>query len=309
MNHDSSTENNGIFNHDFRLPGPTGDFPAGWQRNREWKKGSVNWQTDQASCWILMTNSGGSVPSLCQQRLYSTPVYQGQVWSLGLKCRFEETLAVGVNVYFIRQSSRTIKNSLEFICEPGFEDYHGIVTVPTGASYAFVEVILQDLGVLTIEDVQFCRVFPVGEYDTDSRGRFKINTVESVKQVLEPLTVQRIIDPVYLRGPLETVRKSKDFYEDLQATEKLASSSVQDVMLLKVYSFCIINVGNHKAYIGLQISPDGVHWIDDQPAMAELSAGESRVLISTYYLKFIRVVFSAEAKNQTKLRIFFQGCS
>lgn len=309
MNHSSWPGKNYIFNHDFRLPGPAEDFPAGWQRNRGWSKGSIDWEKDEALCWIAMTNSGGRVPSLCQQRLYSTPVYQGQVWSLGLKCRCEETLAVGLNVYFIRQSSRTIKSSLEFICEPGLEDYHGMVTVPTGANYAFVETTLQDPGVLIIEEIQFCRAFPVGEYDTDARGRFRINTVESVKQVLEPLTVQRIIDPVYLRGALETVRKGKDFYEDLQATDKQASSSVQDVMLLRVYSFCIINTGRHKAYIGLQISPDGVHWIDDQPAMAELPAGESRVLVSSYYLKFIRVVFTAESKNQTKLRIFFQGCN
>lgn len=308
MDYSSPAIKNYVFNHDFWLPGPAGDFAAGWERNRGVRGGSIEWDKDEASCWIVMRNAGGSVPRLCQQRLYSTPVYQGQVWGLGLKCRSEESLAIVLNVYFIRQSSRTIKISLEFICEPGLEYYNGVLTIPAGANYAFVEVALHDPGMLVIGDVLFGKAFPVGEYDTDAQGRLNINRVDSVKQVLEPLTVQRIIEPLYLRGPVEIVRKSKDFYEDLQAVESKAVSSVQDIIQLRIYSFCVINMGRNNAYIGLQISPDGVHWIDEQPAGTALAAGECRVLVSTYYLRYIRVVFSTGAKNQTKLRIFFQGC-
>lgn len=295
---DCESQQNYIFNHDFCLPGPSGNFPMGWQKYKSGKTSSIDWNNDNNIASIRIKNRTRLMTSICQQRLFSIPVYEAQVWKVGVICRSNEKLNATIIVHFVSTSSRLLQTTLDFNIEPENEHYYSTVTINSGVDYAYIEIGLKEPGTIWIEDVEFSRVFPVDKFDADARGRLNINSVENIKRILEPVLMQ---------GKIETVKQSKDIFEDVIAEPMYGNSSVQDVLNLDTYSYCVINLGDHNALVYVQISPDAVHWINEPNANNRIKPGQSKVLVCNNFLRYIRVVYQAENGGNTRLRIFFQG--
>lgn len=290
-------QQNYVFNHDFRLPGPSGNFPMGWQKYKSGKTNSIDWNNNDIAS-IRIKNRTRLMTSICQQRLFSIPVYEAQVWKIGMICRSNEKLNTTVIVHFVSASSRLLQTTLDFSIDPENEYYYSTVTINSGVDYAYIEIGLKEPGAIWIEDLEFSRVFPANKFNADARGRLNINSVESIKRILEPVLMQ---------GKIETAKSSKDISEDVIAKPILGNSTVQDVINLATYSHCVINLGEHNALVYLQISPDAVHWINEPNDNSRIKAGQSKVLVASTFLRYIRVVYRAETNVSTNLRIFFQG--
>lgn len=298
---------NYIFNHDFSYPGPTGEFPSGWQKSKGGKSSSIDWEPDHDFCDIRIRNKSRQLASICQQRPYSVPVYKDQVWKVGVRFRSEKKLNAIIIIHFIPSSSRLLQTTMDFMLEPESEFYSGTTTIPAGVDFAYLEIGLKEPGTIWVEDVVFVRVFPIGEYSADARGRLNINSVERVKNIVDPVIVQRILEPTAVHGKVETVQQSRDSFEDLIAGPIQATSNVQDVLILNTYSFCVLNLGPHSAQVYIQISPDAIHWIDEPPVDNNIAPGNSKVLVGNYFLRYIRVVYMTAGDESTNLRIFFQA--
>jgi len=205
-------------------------------------------------------------------------------------------------VHFINGAfTRTLHTALEFIVEPEGDYYYGVVSIPSGTNYAYLELGIKEAGILWIEDVIFKRTFPVGEYSVDSRGRLNINTVEKVKQLVEPIKIK---GPVEVKGHF--TKPSRDFAEDAVAVPNKKSSTIQDILLLNMYSFCVFNQGKERVRVQLQISPDANNWIDDGPE-EYVGLGELKTFVPQRFLRYARLLYSTENKSTSNLRIFFQG--
>jgi len=287
-----------VFNHNFVFANVAGDFPAGWQIYKGHKTADFYWEKDDKQDFSIKIRNRLSrrFASICQERSYCIPVYEKQVWEIGAILRVNKPLSATIRIHFISRSSRVLYTSLDFLLEPGSNYYYGIVTVPAGVDYALLELGTSEAGTLWIEGVVFKRVFPVEKYDMDARGRLNINTVEAVK---------KIIDPVNVKGTFDLKRESRDVVEDVVAGPKKQASVLQDVLNLATYSFCVINQGNEDALFQLQISPDGINWVDNG-LKTRVGAGEIEVCSCNYFLRYIRLVYHTE-KTITNLRIFFQA--
>lgn len=291
---------NQIFNYNFVFPDRTLDFPTGWQKFKGHKTALFCWEEDnQHSFRIGIKNLTSKHPaSICQDPLYSVPVYEKQVWEIGAKLGVHHELWATIKVHFSsRSSSRESSISLDFMIGPGYDYYSGIVNVPQGMDYALVEIGTSEKGTLWIKDVFFTRIFPVEKYNVDAQGRLNINNVESVTRILEPVDVN---------GTFELVRPTRDFVEDVTADTTDRYSTIQDVFHLATYSFCVINEGVTQAVVQMQLSPNGINWAEDPIADDHIDAGQIRILVYNRFARYVRLKYWTES-GTTNLRIYFQG--
>jgi len=292
---------NRIFNHNFIYPNNSGDFPAGWQKGRGSRSARFFGEQDSKhDASVQIRNSlSHRLASICQQRSYSIPVYEKQVWEFGAILRGNRELSAVLKVNYIsRSSSRILYSSLDIMIDPVSDYYYGIVTVPAGIDYALVEVGTSEIGTLTIEDVVFKRVFPAEKYDMDARGRLNINTVDAVK---------KIIDPITIKGNIDLKKESRDVVEDVIAGPEVQVSGLQDVLHLSTYSFGVINQGDEDALAEIQLSPNGSNWVEDAVGNGRIEAGQLQIFVSSYFLRYIRLKYWTESNNTTDLQIYFQG--
>lgn len=294
---------NKIYNHNFVFPSISGEFAAGWQKCKRPRSSSFyREKTGSYSYAIRITNKSTQLASICQQRCYKIPVYERQIWEAGAVLKTSKKCCATIIVHFINSAStRTLHAALEFIVEPEEDYYYGVVSIPPGSDYVYLELGIKETGTLWIEDVIFKRIFPVGEYDVDPRGRLNINTVEKIKQLVDPVKIQ---GPVEVKGHF--AKPSREFVEDVVACSNKKNSTVQDILLLNIYSFCTLNQGKETIKIQLQISPDAANWINDGPE-EYVGPGELKIFVPQRFLRYTRLLFSTKNKNTSNLRIFFQG--
>lgn len=312
IRHNSMHYNNNlneVFNHRFIFANSTGDFPAGWQKYRGSRSAEFSWEEAENEGFSVKVRNrtAHQMASICQQRAFAVPVHEKQVWEIGAKIKVNLQLWATIKVHFISDASRILGSSLDFLLNPGSDYYSGIVSVPADVDYAYIELGTQQLGTLRIEDVVFKQVFPVGKYDIDAQGRININTVEVIK---------RIVDPVEIKGAVEVkgianvhvLKKSIDFLEDLITEPVCKYAKVQDISQLSLYSFFVINQGQSDALIQVQISPDGINWLDDGPQI-RVAPNNSQVLTANYFLRYIRLSCISASHKATNLKIYFQAQS
>lgn len=285
---------NEIFNHDFSWPGASGDFPSGWQSAKGWKASAIVWDLDYS---IKIHNTTHHMASISQQLKYKVPVYRDQVWRVSVSFRVEKKINVIVIVYFINSSSRISRAILEFAANPDNGNYEGLVYIPPGANYCYLEIGFKERGTLWVEDVYFGRVYPIPRYDADARGRLNINSVECV---------QFIQEPVQVKGEISTITQTYNLFEELLAGPEEGHSSVHDVIALSRYSFCVFNQGDNDVLIYLQVSPNGDNWMNDSAGDNPLEVGKMRVLVSNYFLRYLRLAFFT-TDGLSNLKIYFQG--
>ncbi len=299
---------NELFNHCFVFANPTGDFPAGWMKYRGSKNAEFIWEQDEKDVFGIMIRNriAHQTASICQQRSYAVPVYDKQVWEIGAKIKVNAPLWINIKVHHVCKSSRVLGSSQDFLLDQQNDYCSGLVTIPAGVDFAYIELGTRQAGVIWVEDVVFRRVFPLEKYSTNAQGRINVNTIEVLKKIAEPVEVRGSVE---LKGVLPNVHILKnviDLYEDLTAEPLLKYSKVQDISQLNLYSFCVINLGPHNALIQVQISPDGINWVNDGPELRVIP-NIGQAFTANYFLRYIRLACTSGGNKATHLKIFFQA--
>jgi hypothetical protein len=294
------TNKNQIFNPNFVFPNRTLDFPAGWEKFKGHRTAIFCWEEDNKHEFrIGIKNLKSKHPaSISQEPSYIVPVYEKQVWEVGAKLRAHHELWATIKINFSCKASPLVSSiCLEFLVGPKCDFYSGIVTVPQGMDFAMVEIGTSEIGTLWIGDVFFKRILPVDQYSVDAQGRLNINNIESVTRILEPVNVN---------GTFELVRPIRDFIEDVAADTTERYSTLQDVFNLSTYSFCVINEGAAHAVVQMQLSPNGINWVEDPIADDHIDSGQMKILVYNRFARFVRLKYWTDS-DTTILRIYFQG--
>lgn len=293
-------DQNQVFNPHFIFANDNNDFAAGWQKYMGSKTANISWEKGhkEYNSIKIQNHLAHRMASICQQRPYRIAIYEKQVWEIGAQFKSDIHLSATIRVHFQINNTRSIYTRLDFLLEPGSNYYYGLVLIPGSAEYAWVEAGTPEVGTLWIENVVFKRVFPIEKLDMDGRGRLNLGTVEAI---------QRIVEPVKLAGSLKLTRETRDVFEDITATPIKQTSRIQDVLNLNVYSFCVLNRGDAVAMVRMQLSPDGVNFMDAPMADELLEPGQMKVLTYNYFLKFNRLLCWTNNGETTNLRVYFQG--
>lgn len=281
-------QENKIFNHNFIFPNACGDFPAGWQKYMDSHMTTICWQKDYKRHYSVMINNRSCHhhASILQQSIHYVPVCEQQIWEAGAFLKVYRKIRATIKVHFVNDCSQVSSTSLDFHLMPGSHYYSRLVTIPDDVDYAYIEVGTKDMGPLWIENVVFTQLYP------PPQCLINVNTVEAVKKIIDPVKIRRIL---------------KDIVEDVTAGPILQASDLQDVFKLRIYTFCVINQGESEARVRLQMSPDGINFVDEPVADDLLLPGQIKAMTYNYFLRYARLVYWTEDSNTTNLRIFFQG--
>jgi len=84
----------------------------------------------------------------------------------------------------------------------------------------------------------------------------------------------------------------------------------QDISLLESYCFFVKNLGGvNSATLKVQLSPNGIDWVDDS-LDTPLAASASTIITASRFLKYIRILYkSTIPDNHTAINVIFQGQS
>lgn len=85
-------------------------------------------------------------------------------------------------------------------------------------------------------------------------------------------------------------------------------SEAQEVWNYSRYSYIIHNIGTKSILVKLQNSADNVFFMDEEPEI-ELAPGQSYILVSTFFIRYVRIRFRlvpAEAGSGT-IKVWLQG--
>jgi hypothetical protein len=84
------------------------------------------------------------------------------------------------------------------------------------------------------------------------------------------------------------------------------SLPAQDTSSLSMYTYGIVNRGEHPALVQIQISPNARDYaVDSQEVIA---GGQTKALVPQRFLRYTRLVIqSVEPDQQTRLDVYFQA--
>ncbi|MGB9791640.1 MAG: DUF6385 domain-containing protein [Thermacetogeniaceae bacterium] len=86
-------------------------------------------------------------------------------------------------------------------------------------------------------------------------------------------------------------------------------ATTYEVLNFNTWTLGVVNASTTiaPAVVKLQISPDGIHWLDNAGPVT-LNTGDVTALVSSLFLKYARVYYAAvNAASAVTLNIFFQG--
>ncbi|MEN6349802.1 MAG: DUF6385 domain-containing protein [Syntrophomonas sp.] len=299
-------DGNQVFNHNFIYPNESGDFAAGWQKSRGAKNSSFTWEKDDEleDGSIAIKNKSNQFGSISQQKTYSMPVAGEQIWEVGAVVKANIRSQLVIIIHFQSDSfSRVLRVSLDFLVD-GDEEYHfGIVSVPAGINSAFLELGLKETGTVWIQEVIFRRIFPPEKFSIDPQGRLNVNKVTTVGRILEPLSLTQ---PLEVNARL--LKEYRETTEDLVAENRPKTSAIHDFTNLDEYSFFAMNQGHEDVWLQIELSPNGVNWVNDSQK-TRLKGGAMEIMVCDHFLKYGRIKYYTESKTACNLRIIFQGRS
>jgi hypothetical protein len=163
--------------------------------------------------------------------------------------------------------------------------YNGLITIPEGVQWAFLEIGTEELGMLWIQEVLFMKA------DSPCKHKINVGKVDTVRRILEPVKIKKHII---------------DMMEDVIATPEQHCTETQHVFLLNTSTYSVLNLGNVTAFIHMQCGPDGIHFLDEPIGEEQIEPNQLRFLACNYALPYVRLCFRTEA-DSTNLRIFLQG--
>ncbi len=293
------TTSNQIYNHNFVFANQAGNFAAGWHKHQH-PGSTIVW--DKKSHGIRFSNWTHSFSSIEQKQKYRIPVFERQVWEVGVCLKGYYRSHIRIIVHFYSSTSGdTTHETLNFEIKPNCPFYYGVVTVPDDFDYAYLELGVHGCGTVLLSEVIFRRVFPVDKYSTDAQGRLNIASVQELG---------RIIEPVRVKGPVEVIahvrKRSVNLLEEEIAEATPKNSIARDVSKFSVYSFIVINKGSDNVFINLQYSPNGINWTDESVPVL-VGPGQVKTAVEMFYVKYIRIQYYSENDNSNPIAIYFQA--
>lgn len=278
---------NQVFNHNFRLPDTSGDFPAGWDKYTESVLAVIYWQKVYRDHYCVMISNPfhNFKASIYQQSPFYIPVNQHELWEVGARFKVYRKIKALITVHFIKDTFPVSSVELDFHLVPGSRYYSRSLSIPDDMDYAYIEIGTRDSGQIWIEDAVFTKLYPHPE-------EINVNMVEAVKKIIDPVKIEKI---------------TRDTLENVMAGPFLQTSDIQDVLKLSTYTYCVLNMGATEAKVRLQMSPDGINFIGEEMADYSIEPGKLRVLNYNSFVRYVRVAYWTEDGNNTPLRIFFQA--
>jgi len=278
---------NQIFNHNFVFPDTSGNFPSGWEKYIESPLAVIYWQKDYKHHYCIMISNPfhGKKASIFQQTPFYVPVNKQELWEVGARFRVYRKMRANITVHYVKNNIRVSQNQIDFHLMPGIRYYCRSISIPDDIDLVYLELGTEDSGQFWIENVVFAQLFPHSK-------SINVNTVEAVKRIIDPVKVEKL---------------TRDTVEDVIAGPVIQASELQDVLTLSTYTFSVLNLGDTEANVQLQMSPDGINFMDEAMANHKLAPGQIRALDFNQFLRYAKVTYWTEDGNTTRLRIFFQA--
>lgn len=126
---------------------------------------------------------------------------------------------------------------------------------------------------------------------------------------------KRQVKREYRRVPMRGAQKERvqievsrrGFYESLEAVvavKQMAATIIRDISGLTRYSFAVYNAGGCSAFVQAELSPDGIHWVEDDTAQ-QVNPGNVAIISPRNFLRYTRLVYWCE--DFTDLSIWIQA--
>ncbi|WP_031516896.1 DUF6385 domain-containing protein [Desulfofalx alkaliphila] len=136
-----------------------------------------------------------------------------------------------------------------------------------------------------------------------SNGVIVINSIDGIDDSLVPSLTVDTIDP-----GLGLICRADNFKEKRLVTVEEKHSSTREVWHYSIFSYIVKNIGTKKVIIQLQNSPDGINFIDEEPAFL-LKPGQTDIFVNTFFARFGRLKYklSPGEDGLGKIKIWLQG--
>lgn len=117
------------------------------------------------------------------------------------------------------------------------------------------------------------------------------------------------LEVAYLEpSPSESCCQTLDFDVSVTAGELINTTAALNIQRFN-YTYFIVNRGIHPASVSLQVSPDGLYWLTEEPLQV-IAPGIMLPLVPNVIARFARLTYQATMPNQeTILDIRVRGCS
>ena len=120
--------------------------------------------------------------------------------------------------------------------------------------------------------------------------------------------LEHVVFWVFYQGFLQNVLPPSGV--EVDKTNIVARDTTYTVLGVREWTFGIVNESldaNAQALVKMQISPDGINWLDEAGPVT-INQNSLSTLVTSIFLKYARVYYSAvNAASAVTLNIFFQG--
>lgn len=140
------------------------------------------------------------------------------------------------------------------------------------------------------------------------KSRKRCNRCKSILPLIKKLRIEvpqtRIIEHESLNIPQTRFIEQERL--DVPTENDWKSSLLVNSSLLKLYSYSIINRGEHSSEVMVEISPNGTDFMQDSKMV--VPAGTTQAIVPMRYLKYTRFSLKSEQPDQpTTVDIYFQA--
>lgn len=271
---------NRVYNGGFEIPDGTGAFPDGWVKGAGDANTVWSWTTENAydgSRTLKIANPTfiANLTSVIQHPSAAVAVTPGERWEASAWLLADapgKQLRLLVDFYdgagaFVHSAH------LKFSSTAGLARHAGVVAVPAGAATARLNVGMHDTGTVWVDAVGFVRLHPL---DAADLARQRQNTFERTMTGLGTGDALAFLAPVE-SGELATL------------------------------TFIVRNTGGQSLTVQLQVSADGVSWLNDSQE-ADVAGGSARALVPRTFARYTRLGHrSTTAGLPTTLDVTIQG--
>ncbi len=273
---------NHVYNCNFLLPNNCRNVPDGWLICANEGYARFCWHKScRSKSSVTIQNTCPQFSSICQERPYYIPVNAQEEWQVGAVLKANRKMRASIIVHMINSCGQISSFEMIFMLQPGCRYYYRHITIPDDMQLAFLEIGTAELKILSIRGVVFRK----------DESKINVGVVEAVKKIIEPVKIDRYIC---------------DTSEDVIATMIEQVSETKNVLLLRNYTFSVLNLGSMPALVRLQSSPDGIHFMDEPMGDEIIAPDEVKAYTYNYFLPFVRICFKTET-GSTHLRVFFHG--
>lgn len=317
------------------------NFPDGWLRVGGDAATTWEWVgTPSGPRSVVIVHPSGPPAGVLQEREVAVPAGQIQRWKVQVQLQADPPGSECYLRVYMGTAAGYLTTQIEFLLRPGLEPetFTRVFTTASGTASFWLEVGIVGPGRISIQAIKAYRLYPVRALRLDEKGRVFVRHVDTVGEILKPvrlagplpITVQATVaadirdlsplrDGVQVYGsspsPLATTteglaqvqvaqRAYAEFREEVRATPTWAFTADRDVSTLRVYSYAVLNTGAATASVRMQISPDGLNWVDDTPEQ-QILAGKLLVLAPRFFLRYARLAY--QAITTTSLVVWFQS--